>query len=157
MYTIIWFVPVEGAVDFSFWARHTSFLVLLTDKLPFESQISWFLKWISTGISGFSHCVPTAFCGCSSALVSVYVTSHLFSPTDCSMLEIEMFSIVTCGFPITPVKCQISYRPSIKLDLPEPLISACQVLSQEKGMPWCQHYTSTSSDLPDLKLGSIIN
>lgn len=64
---------------------------------------------------------------------------------------------LTSGFPIMPIMCQAHYRPSVKLYLPEPIISAHQVLSQEKCMPWHQHYTSTLRELSDLKLGSIIN
>lgn len=30
-----------------------------------------------------------------------------------------------------PIMCQVHYRPSVKLSLPEPMISACQILSQE--------------------------
>lgn len=38
---------------------------------------------------------------------------------------------LTYGFPIMPIMCQVHYRPSVKLSLPEPMISACQILSQE--------------------------
>lgn len=73
------------------------------------------------------------------------------------MLGSEMCFTLTSGCPIMPMMCQAHYRPSVKLYLPEPVISACQILSQEKCMPWHQHYTSTLRELSDLKLGSTIN